>query len=257
MTIPALTPEDDLLHPASDHWWETETAWFSFNVPERRIGCWFYNQILATQGVCNGGVWVWDDSAAGALYEVRHEGLPLDAASVDLRDVTLPNGNHLEVLEPLTRYSRPVPRRRPVRGRPRVRRHHGAKLPSPRDGAVLEGPPLRPADARHRHRPPVRRGDRGRLLLDPRSLGGPRPMGPDPRKDPSTPRPPRPPRPPEGIGYPFATASPTESWLLYTRPTIVEGVASDELSTGYLLRGGVYGHLVEGRRRTWLDPTTR
>ena len=40
MTIPEVTPEDDLLHPASDHWWETETAWFSFNVPElqMRIG---------------------------------------------------------------------------------------------------------------------------------------------------------------------------------------------------------------------------
>ena len=34
-------------------------------------------------------------------------------------------------------------------------------------------------------------------------------------------------------------------------------MASDELSTGYLLRDGVYGHLVSGRRRTWLDPTTR
>lgn len=35
--IPELTPGDDGLHPASDHWWETETAWFSFSIPERRI----------------------------------------------------------------------------------------------------------------------------------------------------------------------------------------------------------------------------
>ncbi|MEY2570348.1 MAG: hypothetical protein QOE63_698, partial [Acidimicrobiaceae bacterium] len=101
--VPELTAADDCLHPASDHWWETETAWFSFNVPERKLGCWFYNQILATQGVCNGGVWVWDDSDAGALYEVRQEGLALpNIATIDLRDVELPNGNHIEVLEPLT-----------------------------------------------------------------------------------------------------------------------------------------------------------
>jgi hypothetical protein len=88
---------------------------------------------------------------------------------------------------------------------------------------------------------------------------GPRPMGPDPRK-PSKPKPaggsPRAARPPEGVGYPFGCASETDAWLLYTRPTMVDGVASDELSTGYLLRDGVYGHLTSGRRRIWLDPAT-
>ncbi|HET6950612.1 MAG TPA: hypothetical protein VFI47_09565 [Acidimicrobiales bacterium] len=44
--IPELTPDDDRFHPASDHWWKTETAWFSFSIPERRIGGWFYNQVL-------------------------------------------------------------------------------------------------------------------------------------------------------------------------------------------------------------------
>jgi hypothetical protein len=29
------------------------------------------------------------------------------------------------------------------------------------------------------------------------------------------------------------------------------------VATGYLLRDGTYGHLVSGRRRTQLDPTTR
>jgi hypothetical protein len=108
----------------------------------------------------------------------------------------------------------------------------------------------------------------GRVVLDGEAIDvdcyatrdrswGPRPQGPDPRKPPAAPRPERPRRPPEGVGYPFATASATESWLAYTRPTVVDGVASDELSTGYLLRDGVYGHLVSGRRRTWLDPDTR
>src|SRR3546814_14057779 len=76
--------------------------WFSLSVPERRIGGWFYNQVLATQRVCNGGAWVWDDSPAAALYEQNHKGLEIpDVAALDLRDVPLPNGNHIEVLEPL------------------------------------------------------------------------------------------------------------------------------------------------------------
>jgi len=259
--IPELTPEDDGFHPASDHWWETETAWFSFNIPERKIGGWFYNQVLATQKVCNGGAWVWDDSPAGALYEVRHQGLPLeDLDQLDLRDVQLPNGNHIQCLEPLmsyrVRYSDPgsfeadlrfdgimAPNSHPIGAPPFWRGRHFDQPMHVTGTIVVHGEELA-VDC---------------LSVRDRSWG-PRPMGPDPRKpkpapDPSAPR--KPPRPPEGVGYPFATADHRNGWLLYTRPTIVDGVASDELSTGYLLRDGEYGHLVEGRRRTWLDPDTR
>src|SRR5690606_26204165 len=86
---------------------------------------------------------------------------------------------------------------------------------------------------------------------------GPRPLGPDPRRKPTAPPTPRPPRPPEGVGYPFATADHANGWQAYTRPTIEDGVARDELCTGYLLRDGVCAHLVAGRRRIWLDPETR
>lgn len=258
--LPVLTAGDDLLHPASDHWWETETAWFSFNVPDRRMGGWFYNQILATQGVCNGGAWVWDDSDAPALYEVRHQGLPIDAATVDLRDATLPNGNHLQVLSPLQRY--------------RVGYSDPGRFEADLvfDGIML--PNSHPLGA-----PPFWRGRHfdqpmhvtGTIVLHDEEIAvdclsvrdrswGPRPLGPDPRKA-NEPKPPpdpnRKPRPPEGVGYPFGTADDRNGWLLYTRPTIVDGLASDELSTGFLLRDGVYGHLESGRRRTWLDPDTR
>ena len=100
-----VTPDDDRFHPVSDHPYETETFWVSFHDPERRLGGWFYNQVLFNQGVNHGGVWVWDDSPPGALHEVHLRDLPLvDANAMDLRDVVLPNGNHLEMLEPLTRY---------------------------------------------------------------------------------------------------------------------------------------------------------
>jgi hypothetical protein len=258
LVIPKLTAGDDAFHPASDHWWETETAWFSFNLPERRIGGWFYNQVLATQQVCNGGAWVWDDSEAPALYEVSHKGLTLPPIEeLDLRDVQLPNGNHIQALEPLTtyrvRYSDPGAFEADLRFR-------GVMAPN---SHPLGAPPF--WKGRHFDQPMHVTGEivlhGEELEIDCISVRdrswGPRPQGPDPRKAPRPERTDRPPRAPEGVGYPFGTASDEEAWLLYTRPTIVDGVASDELSTGYLLRNGTYGHLVRGRRRTWLDPETR
>jgi hypothetical protein len=261
--LPPLTPDDDAFHPASDNWWETETAWFSFNVPERQMGGWFYNQVLATQRICNGGAWVWDASEAGALYEQRLEGLAIpDLSELDLRDVRLPNGNHIQMLEPLSsyrvRYSDPgkfeadlrfdgimAPNSHPLGTAPFWRGRHFDQPMHVTGHIVLHGEEIE-VDC---------------LSVRDRSWG-PRPQGPDPRKPKPDPavvvaQPPKPKRPPEGVGYPFATADERNGWLLYTRPTVVDDVASDELSTGYLLRDGVYGHLVEGRRRTWLDPQTR
>ena len=258
-TIPELTADDDRFHPASDHWWETETAWFSFNIPERRIGGWFYNQVLATQQVCNGGAWVWDASEAGALYERNEQGLPLPPMDqLDLRDVSLPNGNHLQMIEPLRRY--------------RVTYADPGRFEADLEFRGIMAPNSHPLGTapfwkgRHFDQPMHVTGE---IVLNGETLAvdclsvrdrswGPRPQGPDPRK-PRVDRPKRPsrPRPVEGVGYPFATASEGEGWLTYTRPTITDGQPSDELSTGYLLRDGTYGHLVSGRRRIWLDPTTQ
>ena len=113
-----VTPDDDAFHPVSDHPYETETFWVSFHHPERELGGWFYNQVLFNQGICNGGVWVWDGSSAGALHEVNQRDLPLtDPDTMDLRDVLLPNGNHLEMLEPLHAYRASAARIR-ARSRP-------------------------------------------------------------------------------------------------------------------------------------------
>lgn len=262
LEIPTITPDDDRFHPGSDDWWETETAWFSFNIPERRIGGWFYNQVLATQQICNGGAWVWDDSDAPALYEAQHRGLELPPVDqLDLRDVQLPNGNHIKMLEPLRTYT--ITYSNPGQFEADLR--FTAVMPP-------NSHPLRTAPfwkGRHFDQPMHVTGSitlHGEVLaVDCISVRdrswGPRPMGPDPRKPKveGAPRPARtgPRRPPEGVGYPFGAASPTESWLLYTRPTVVDGVASDELATGYLLRDGTFGHLRSGRRRIWLDPQTR
>ena len=79
---PTFGPEDDDFHDGvmSDRWWETETCWFSWNVPERKLGGWTYCQARPNARLCNGGVWVWDDSAAfdwELPYHVNYSGLQL------------------------------------------------------------------------------------------------------------------------------------------------------------------------------------
>ncbi len=250
-TVPPLGPDDDCFHEVSDHWWETETVWFSFNIPERRMGGWFYNQVLANQGICNGGAWVWDDTPVGARYEVRHEGLPMPEG-VDLRDAQLPNGNSITMLEPLTRYrviySDPgrfeadlefeaimAPHSHPLGVAPFWKGRHFDQAGRVTGHVVLEGETI----------------DVDCLSVRDRSWG-PRPMGPTPgkRRDQSKPRPPR---PLSGIGYGFGTSSATEAFLAYTIPM----VGSDDVSTGYLIRDGRYAQLVSGRRTLEFDPRHR
>jgi hypothetical protein len=257
-----VTPDDDRFHPVSDHPYETETFWVSFHHPERKLGGWFYNQVLFNQGVCNGGAWVWDASPAGALHEVRQEGLPLvDPDGMDLRDVELPNGNHLEMLEPLTKY--------------RVRRADPGVFEA---DLVFEG--LQPPHSHPSGVAPFWRGRHfdqcmhvtGQIVLHGETIDidsysvrdrswGPRPAPRAPGVPRGASRPPRdparatrPPYSPFGIGYVFGTQDADEMFLAYTLPCVWDGEARDLVTTGYLVRDGKYGLLVDGRRRCELDP---
>jgi hypothetical protein len=252
--IPVLGPDDDGFHEPSDHWWETETAWFSFNVPERRMGGWLYTQVLAVQGVCKGGAWVWDDT--GILYEVDHRGLPLPEGT-DLRDCTLPNGNSVRVLEPLLRYH--------------ARYADGDRLTADLVFAGTMAPHSHPLGVapfgtrgRHFDQPGHVTGE---IVLGGETIAidcfagrdrswGPRPMGPDPRRTAAADgdRPPRPRRAETGIGYGFASASSTDSFLAYTVP---HEDGTDDLSAGYLYADGTYARLVSGCRTVAYDAATR
>ncbi|MET0181756.1 MAG: hypothetical protein ABW199_02605 [Caulobacterales bacterium] len=105
-----VAPEDDKFHDdfeGSDHPWWMETFWTSFSVPGRKMGGWFYNQILKNQGengLNNGGAWVWDASEAPALYERYEHNLPMPPGARDLRDIKLPNGNTIKQLTPNMKY---------------------------------------------------------------------------------------------------------------------------------------------------------
>ena len=97
-----FTADDDGLHRLSDRWWETETAWFSFHVPERRLGGWLYTMVRQNIGTVAGGAWVWDDTAElpwDVLYSTNYTALQL-AQDADLRDIALPTGVSMKVVEP-------------------------------------------------------------------------------------------------------------------------------------------------------------
>lgn len=256
-----IVPEDDGFHPYSDHPYETETFWVSFHDADRGLGGWLYNQVLFNQGVCNGGAWVWDASDAGALYHVHQRDLPLERAEeMDLRDIELPNGNHLQMLDPLTRY--------------RCRRSDPGQFECDLTFEGLREPHSHPTGVapfwKGRHFDQAMRvtgeiellGET--IAIDSLSVRdrswGPRP-GPRqdrnpsrPRREPDPERKARPPYSPFGIGYVFATASADDMFLAYTLPCIYDGEARDLVTTGYLVRDGVYGLLVDGNRRCEFDP---
>jgi hypothetical protein len=109
MASDTFTPRDDRFHFAEmgTEWWATETAWFSFHHPARRLGGWFYTMVRPNIGTVAGGAWVWDHRAHlpwEALYSANYSALPLPRDQ-DLDDCRLPNGVQLRVLEPCSRYA--------------------------------------------------------------------------------------------------------------------------------------------------------
>jgi hypothetical protein len=54
---------DDSFHPPTndDAFW-SETAWFAFSVPERKLAGWTYPFFRPNQGICSAAVFLWDDT---------------------------------------------------------------------------------------------------------------------------------------------------------------------------------------------------
>jgi len=103
-----FTAKDDSFHfdQMGDRWWQTETAWFAFCHPERKLGGWLYTMARPNIGTVAGGCWIWDGTATSP-WEVPYSSnltamrLPRD---LDLTDIALPTGVCIKALEPLTRY---------------------------------------------------------------------------------------------------------------------------------------------------------
>jgi hypothetical protein len=103
-----FTAADDNFHfdVMSDRWWETETAWFSFHNPGRQLGGWFYTMVRPNIGTVAGGIWIWDHTADlpwEVPYSANYTALRLPP-NADLRNITLPNGVSMRMLEPTMSY---------------------------------------------------------------------------------------------------------------------------------------------------------
>jgi len=104
-----FTSSDDRFHSAEmgNDWWATETAWFSFCHPERRLGGWFYTMVRPNIGTVAGGAWIWDHTAYlpwEVLYSANYSALQLPRDQ-DLDDITLPTGVSIRVIEPCMSYA--------------------------------------------------------------------------------------------------------------------------------------------------------
>ncbi|HEY2330416.1 MAG TPA: hypothetical protein VGH94_00725 [Acidimicrobiales bacterium] len=260
---PELGPADDEWHDHSPHWWETETAWFTFNVPERKVCGSLYVKARAMQENCDGGAWVWDDSEADALYDVQPAGLPFPNRGGSLLDLTAPNGVTIKVLEPLMRY------------------HTTYRDPGKFEADLVHEGIIRPHshpigawpywNSRHFDQPMHTTGTivvaGEEIAVDSYTIRdrswGPRPEGPTP-PDKKLERGAwtfneRPARAalPYSVGYMYGAQDARHAFLAGTSPLMTpEGELSDDLDpgAGYLVRDGIYAPLVRGYRETELDP---
>ena len=102
--VATFTDRDDRFHfdEIGNGWWATETAWFSFVVPERNMGGWLYTMVRPTIGTVAGGVWVWDDTAVypwQVPYSRNLAVMPLDR-SQDLDRIDLANSVSITTVKP-------------------------------------------------------------------------------------------------------------------------------------------------------------
>ncbi|MDB5423399.1 MAG: tyrosine-protein kinase [Phenylobacterium sp.] len=271
-----ITPEDDAFHDSfegSDHPWWVETFWTSFNVPERKMGGWLYNQVLKNQGengLNNGGAWVWDAGDAKALYERYAHDLPMAAGPRDLRDIALPNGNRIRQLVPNMSYHMTYadpggfeadlqfdgiipPTPHPAGAAPFWRGRHFDQPMHVTGEIILNGERiaidcLSMRDRSWSARPPrqareSQRTDGGKQA---QKIASPSADGPSDIT--------RPLRKPYNLGYIFGTESANNAFLIYTLLIEGEEARGDFLTGGWLLRDGIVAHLVKGERRCLVDP---
>jgi hypothetical protein len=229
-------PFDDGLHESTGDFYENETYWFSFFVPERAIGGWIYTNIRSAAGVSGGGLWIWDEhsmlpwqapffeefrwlkvpavrgperveTANGMTIVTR---TPLLAYDVEYRD-----RDRVEVAFTFDALEPPVPLRSGTPPYPKA--HHFDQTGRVVGSITLDGERIALDCYAMRDRSWGRRTERG------------------------YPR----------IGYTWA-ADATTSFLTYSLPDN----ETDHIHTGYLRRDGEVSHIADGHRRVERDPQT-
>jgi hypothetical protein len=226
---------DDGLHAPGDSFYENETFWYSFFVPERKIGAWLYAAVRQNAGVTAGGMWIWDDRSAQPwdlpfYQQFSHLKLPSDHSP---GHIAFPTGLTVDVREPLMSYDLAY------RDRSQVE-------------VDLQFDALEPPVALRSGAPPYPRAHhfdqtgrvRGQVRLDGEVIAvdcyAMRDRSWGPRME----------RGYHRVGYTWA-ACPELSYLSYTAPT----ADSDEIYAGYVRRGDRVSRLVAGSRRIERDRT--
>ncbi len=98
-------PDDEFHPPTSDDPYWTETCWFTFTVPERRLSGQLYPFFRTNQRVLSAGVFFWDDlgaTLADARYARQFWHLPIP--DEPLSDIRLANGIAYRCLDPQRRW---------------------------------------------------------------------------------------------------------------------------------------------------------
>lgn len=235
MTSNVFGPADDDFHDVGDRWWATETCWFSFSHPNRKIGGWLYSLWRPNIGTCQGGAWVWDDTAWApweVLYHANYSSLRLPEER-DLRSFVFPTGVAVRCIEPLSVYE--------------LRYEDGDRIKlALRFEAVIEPQPFAHGE------PPFLSASHfdqlgrltGELVLHGEHLEidclsvRDRSWGPRPETR------------PRRLSYNFGTTSPTSGFFAVTNPS----GSSDVVNHGWLLHDGVVNAVIDGSRRVERDP---
>lgn len=232
-----FTPQDDHFHfdAMSDRWWETETCWFSFCEPSRKLGGWLYTMVRPNIGTVAGGAWIWDDTAHlpwEVPYSTNYTALRLPRDQ-PLTDIALPTGVSIKMLEPLTSYA--------------LRVHDEDRLDlSLQFDAVMPPQPLRKAGSAFKN---LNHFDQfGRVHGNVTLHGEPIAIDCLAIRDRSWG--PRPEHRPGKSAYVTGIASPDHGFLAVTKWNDPE----DTIAYGFLRRDGVTSGLTGGRRIVERDP---
>jgi hypothetical protein len=228
-----FTEVDDGLHELSG-FYDNETFWFSFFVPERSIGGWLYTTIRPVAGVSGGGAWIWDASAVNPWsipFFEQFSALKLPTGTTPGR-LAFPNGVTVVRREPLLSYDLEYDDRKRLRV---ALQFDAVEPPVP----LLTGAPPYPAAHHFDQIGHVT----GTIELDGETI----PVDCFAMRDRSWGR--RNERGYRRVGYTWAGDTDL-SLLTYTSPT----ADSDDVHTGYLRRDGQIGRLVGGRRVVTRDP---
>ena len=233
-----FTEKDDNFHSYDDHPWFTETCWFSFNVPERKMGGWLHGSIRPNLGVCTFQVFVWDDSAVYPWelpYFFVQYAQPLPKER-DLRDFTWPHGWSIKILEPLHKYHLTYKNRDLI------------SIDLVFEGLSAPHPYISPSgpfnESAHLDQTGHLTGEislRGeRIPVDCYSV---RDRSWGVRMDHRGGR----------IGYLFGTASERDAFCLFVRPQDLNEDGSEIVNHGYLIKDGIRKQIVEGKRKVVRD----